>query len=211
MKIVLASGNRNKYVEMKEALAPAGVELVFGGDFRDPVKVDEDGSTYSENALLKARAWAGFTGLPAISDDSGLEVKALGGLPGIRSARIVSGGDEARTRWLLDSLGGGKDREARFVCCIAAVFPDDGREILTEKYCYGKIAEIASGTSGFGYDPVFIPEGYDRTFAELGREIKNKISHRAFAVKSIAEKLKPVIEYYTVRAIKNNNQRRNEV
>ena len=102
MKIVLASGNRNKYREMKDAFSPIGVELLFGGDFENPQDVEETGDTYEANALLKAEAWAKATGLPAMSDDSGLETSALGGAPGVHSARIIPGSDAERTNWVLE-------------------------------------------------------------------------------------------------------------
>ena len=194
MQMILASTNRGKFREMSAQLAPLGIELLFGGDFAKPLEVEESGTSYKENALLKARAWAESTGLPALADDSGLEVDALGGAPGIHSARIIKGSDKERTEWLLASMKDKKDRAARFVCAIAAVFPD-GRDALTvERYCPGRITESAAGTSGFGYDPVFVPDGYTETFAELGEEEKNKISHRALAIKSIAEMLVHVIE-----------------
>ena len=198
MKIVVSSGNRNKYREMKDAFAPIGAELLFGGDFENPMEVEETGDTYEANAVLKAKAWAEATGLPAISDDSGLEAAALGGAPGVHSARIIPGSDAERTEWLLEQLKDSEDRSARFVSCITAVFPD-GKIISCEKFCPGKIALKASGSSGFGYDPIFIPDGYDKTFAELGDEIKKKISHRALAIKGLAEMLKDVLQYTTVR------------
>lgn len=204
MKIVLASGNRNKYREMKDAFEPLGIELLFGGDFDDPQEVEETGTTYEENALLKARAWAAATGFPALADDSGLEVKALGGAPGIHSARIVPGDDKDRTSWLLEQLRDASDRTARFVSCIAVVFPEIKKELTCQRYCEGNLTKEPMGTSGFGYDPVFVPSGYDETFAELGDEIKKKISHRALAIKGIAEMLLPVIEYYAVRTMENS-------
>lgn len=106
MQIVLASGNRGKYAEIKEMLKTSGAELIFGGDMPSPLEVDENGATYEENAMLKAEAWAKSTGLPAIADDSGLEARALGGMPGVHSARIVDGSDKDRTDWLLSELSG---------------------------------------------------------------------------------------------------------
>lgn len=199
MRMILASANRGKYREMKEELLPYGIELLFGGDFPSPLSVEETGATYVDNALLKARAWALSSRLPAIADDSGLEVAALFGAPGVHSARVVPGRDSDRTEWLLCAMKGKKDRAARFVCSIAVVFPDERSPLTVTEYCAGKIAENPAGDSGFGYDPVFIPDGYDKTFAELGSNIKNVISHRAKAVKSIAEILRPVIELYAER------------
>ena len=194
MQIVFASGNRGKFKEMREQLAPSGVELLFGGDLDGPHDIEETGESYAENALIKARAWAEATGLPALADDSGLEVAALGGLPGVRSARIVPGGDAERTRWLLGELAESGDRRARFSCAIAVVLAADKEPLIVTRYCQGTITREPRGTSGFGYDPIFIPDGFDKTFAELGDEIKNKISHRALAARSIAEILKTVIE-----------------
>ena len=114
MRIVFASGNRGKFREMKAQLEPIGVELLFGGDMEGPHEIEETGETYADNALIKARAWAEATGLPALADDSGLEADALGGLPGVHSARIVEGSDSDRTRWLLGELADKDDRRGRF-------------------------------------------------------------------------------------------------
>ena len=187
MKIVLASGNVNKYREMKEALAPAGIELIFGKDLIAGLDVEETGSTYAENSLLKARAWMQATGMAALADDSGLEVEALDGLPGINSARIVSGSDADRTDWLLGELKGRENRNARFVACLTVVFTGSAQPLSVTGYCGGKIAEETRGDSGFGYDTVFIPDGYDKSFAELGAEVKEKISHRAKALAALRQ------------------------
>ena len=201
MQMILASTNRGKYREMKAQLEPLGVELLFGGDFERPLEVDETGESYAENALLKARAWAEATGLPALADDSGLEAEALGGIPGIHSARIIDGSDRDRMYWLLGEMKDKEDRRGRFACAIAVVFPDKKEPLTVTKYCPGRITREPAGESGFGYDPIFVPDGFDRTFAELGDEIKNKISHRAMAVKGIAEKLIPVVQSYAVRGM----------
>lgn len=141
MKIVLASGNKNKYREMKEEFQPLGIELLFGGDFADAPEIEETGDTYRENALLKARGWTAFSGMAAMSDDSGLEVEALGGVPGVHSARIVPGSDADRTAWLLQQMKGKKNRGARFVSCIVVVFPHKDEPLICERYCNGTIAE----------------------------------------------------------------------
>lgn len=197
MKVVLASGNRHKYVEMKDAFASAGIELVFGGDFENPIEPEETGTTFEENATQKAEAWAKLTGLPAMSDDSGIEVDAIGKQPGINSARIVPGSDADRVDWLLDQIKDVTDpakRTGRFVACLVIVFPDGREKLVCQRSCEGTIAfEVSKGSAGFGYDPIFIPEGYDRTFADLGDEIKRKISHRALAIKGLAEKLQLVL------------------
>ncbi|MBR4400771.1 MAG: RdgB/HAM1 family non-canonical purine NTP pyrophosphatase [Synergistes sp.] len=194
MRMILASTNRGKFQEMKEQLLPYGIDLIFGGDLPSPPYVEETGATYEENAFLKARAWASSAKVPALADDSGLEVDALGGAPGVHSARVVPGKDSARTEWLLEAIKDADDRSARFVCSIAVVFPDGRSPLAVTEYCAGRIAASPAGESGFGYDPVFIPDGYEKTFSELGVDIKNTISHRAKAVKSIAEMLRPVIE-----------------
>ncbi len=194
MRIVFASGNRSKYEEMKAHLAPAGVELLFGGDMKGPRGIEETGETYADNALIKARAWAAATGLPALADDSGIEARALGWRPGIHSARAAEGADADRTRWLLGELADKEDRRGRFVCAIAVVIPGRSEPLCVTRRCAGTIIREPRGSSGFGYDPVFIPDGYDRTFAELGAGVKNKISHRALAAQSIAEMIKAVIK-----------------
>ncbi|MCD7876497.1 MAG: RdgB/HAM1 family non-canonical purine NTP pyrophosphatase [Cloacibacillus porcorum] len=201
MQMILASTNRGKYREMKAQLEPLGIELLFGGDFERPLEVDETGESYAENALLKARAWAEATGLPALADDSGLEAEALGGIPGIHSARIIEGSDRDRMYWLLGEMKDKEDRRGRFACAIAVVFPDKKEPLTVTKFCPGHITHEPAGESGFGYDPIFVPDGFYRTFAELGDEIKNKISHRAMAVKGIAEKLIPVVQSCAVRGM----------
>ena len=201
MQMILASTNRGKYREMKAQLEPLGIELLFGGDFEKPLDVDETGESYAENALLKARAWAEATGLPALADDSGLEAEAPGGRPGIHSARAVEGSDSDRMYWLLGEMKDKSDRRGRFACAIAVVFPDKKEPLTVTKYCPGQITREPAGESGFGYDPIFVPDGFDKTFAELGGEIKNKISHRAMAVKGIAEMLIPVVQSYAVRGM----------
>lgn len=196
LKMVLASGNKNKYREMRAVLEQIGIELLYGGDFENPPEVDETGDTYEENALLKARAWMEFSGLPAIADDSGIEAAALCGAPGVRSARAVPGSDADRTAWLLSAMEDKTDRRARFVACLAVAFPS-GKTAVCQSACEGTLARAPMGSGGFGYDPIFIPDGYEKTFSELGDQIKQKISHRALALKGIAEILKPVVKSFT--------------
>ncbi|MDL2298620.1 RdgB/HAM1 family non-canonical purine NTP pyrophosphatase [Synergistaceae bacterium OttesenSCG-928-D05] len=203
LKMVLASGNKNKYREMRSVLQETGIDLLFGGDFNMPVEVEETGDTYEENSYIKAKAWMDFTGCAAIADDSGIEVDALGCVPGVHSARIVPGSDADRTNWLLAQMAGKEDRTARFVACLVAVFPEIDKPIVCQKNCEGKLAFTPAGSSGFGYDPIFIPNGYDKTFSELGDEIKQKISHRALALKGIAEMLLPVVQSIAVRKDEN--------
>lgn len=189
-QIVFASTNRGKYKEFKKSFANLPIEFLFAGDFENNKKIDveETGSSYEENAILKAKAYANSLGVTALADDSGLEVTVLDGKPGIYSARMGNS-DEERLNWLLTSLAGKENRVAQFVCAIALVEPQ-GKTQTVRGTCQGKIIEKICGTNGFGYDPVFVPNGYDRTFAELGIEVKEKISHRANAIKKIKELLK---------------------
>lgn len=198
LKMVLASGNKNKYREMKAVLEQVGIDLIFGGEIEAPPEVEETGETYEENALLKARAWMERTGLPAVADDSGIEADALGGAPGVHSARAVPGSDADRTAWLLSEMRDKTDRNARFVACLAAVFPGVEQPVICQRACEGRLALSPSGISGFGYDPIFIPNGYEETFSELGDPIKQQISHRALALKDIAEIFKSMIQSFTV-------------
>ena len=184
--LLFASGNRNKFVEMRELLAPTGMRILFGGDVRS-MDVEETGSTYAGNALLKARAWAQATGLPAVADDSGVEVRALDGAPGIFSARVAAT-DALRNEWLLEQLArrsaetpGPGDRAARYVAALALCFPEEGEIIICEGICRGSILNAPRGAGGFGYDPLFLPDGQDKSFGELDRSVKQRISHRAIA------------------------------
>ncbi len=187
MKIYVATHNAHKISEMA-AILPKGTELV-----PDDPGVEETGETFEENALLKARATARrHPGEWTLADDSGLETAALGGAPGVRSARFA--GEPVSTARnnakLLAELAGAADRSARFRCCIALVAPD-GTESVVQGVCPGRIAESASGAEGFGYDPLFVPDGRDRTFAELGPDEKNAISHRGAALRAAGKVLFP--------------------
>ncbi|MDR1116870.1 MAG: RdgB/HAM1 family non-canonical purine NTP pyrophosphatase [Oscillospiraceae bacterium] len=191
-KAVIASNNRKKLEEMKYILGEKGFELLSLEDIGFSGEIEETGSTFEENALIKARRIAEFSGMPAISDDSGLVVDALGGEPGVYSARY--GGDSCKSdrqryELLLKNMAGVKNRSARFVSCIACVDPVSGRVITAEGSCEGEIAEAPSGDGGFGYDPVFIAASLGRTMAEISPEEKNKISHRARAIEEFAKKL----------------------
>ena len=183
-KLIIATGNRGKYREFTEIIRDiAGKnfadEIIFAPEISRMV-VDETGRTYAENAMLKARAWAEKSGLPCLADDSGLEVDALNGAPGLYSARVIDGGDSDHALWLLRQLEGITDRKARFSAALCLCVPEE-YTLITEGYCAGKIAIHARGTDGFGYDPVFVPEGYNQTFAELPGHVKNQISHRTIA------------------------------
>lgn len=190
MKLVLASHNQGKLQELAAILEPAvpGLELV-SYDGPEPI---EDGTSYLENALIKARAAHQHTGLPAIADDSGLAVEILGGSPGIFTAIWAGGRDNvANRRLLLAQLKDIDDahRAAAFLCTIAMV-SDEGEQSFTGVWP-GKIAREERGEFGHGYDPVFIPEGFEVTAAELPPEVKNSMSHRAMALQQLISALAP--------------------
>lgn len=190
MKIVLATHNAHKVVEVGQILSNLGVadlELI-GYDGPEPV---EDGVTFAENALIKARAAFAHTGIPAIADDSGIAVEVLGGAPGIFSARWSGGRDNAENRQLLLAQLADvrpEHRSAAFICTIAYV--DSDAELTFTGIWSGRVADQESGTNGFGYDPIFIPEGFQQTAAELDPEVKNSLSHRALALDQLASFLK---------------------
>ena len=182
-KLVIATANSGKFKEFHEMAKDFVSEIIFAPEIAKLI-VDETGKTYSENAMLKASAWAEISGLPCLADDSGLEVNALDGAPGLYSARIIQGCDDNKVSWLLDSLRDKSDRKARFAASLALCIPNDYM-LICEGFCYGTIAKAPAGNNGFGYDPVFIPEGYNKTFAELEPDIKNSISHRNNAFRKI--------------------------
>ncbi len=185
-KLLLATCNRGKYEEFKSLLPESfSSRLLFAPDVA-PLEVEETGETYIMNALLKASAWASASGLPALADDSGLEVEALGFKPGVLSARIVEGSDEDRTRWLLSQMLGLQNRRAHFVAALALSVPEKW-SLVCEGSCSGVLSEQPSGRNGFGYDPVFIPDGHAFSFADMPAETKNKISHRAVALRILME------------------------
>ncbi|MBI4552899.1 MAG: XTP/dITP diphosphatase [Candidatus Latescibacteria bacterium] len=193
MTIVLATRNNGKIEEMRAGLVDAGWTVRSCADFPGCPVVEETGVTFAENALLKARAVARFARHPALADDSGLEVDALGGAPGVHSARF-SGPDAtsaSNNAALLGRLSGVPDaaRTARFRCVIAVAAPN-GRAWIVEGVCEGRVGTTPRGTAGFGYDPLFIPDGYTQTFAELDRTTKNQISHRGRAMRAVSALLR---------------------
>jgi XTP/dITP diphosphohydrolase len=190
-KIVLATGNKGKLREFRGLLEGVFGNIVSLNDLESPPEVTEDGETFRENAFKKARAIAAYSGIPALADDSGLEVEALGGRPGVYSARYAGEGavDTDNIAKLLSELQGVANRKARFVCFLALVTPD-GKEITAEGTCEGVILTEPRGEGGFGYDPVFLLPEYDKTMAEIPAELKNKISHRARASESLAKILR---------------------
>ena len=185
MKLILASNNKNKLREFKSLVEALPVEVMGQREAGYELDVDETGATFEENSFLKAKAVTDHTGIAAIADDSGLMVDALNGEPGVFSARYGPGhdaSDEDRYNYLLQKLGDEKNRRARFVCCICCVFPD-GRTIETRGEMAGEILYAPAGENGFGYDPVFRPDGTDRSNAQLSAEEKNAISHRGKALR----------------------------
>lgn len=177
--IVVATKNAHKVEEFRRLLADQDVELLSLADFPGAPDVEENGTTFAENASLKAAAASSYCDAAAFADDSGLEVEALDGRPGVYSSRYAPT-DPERIEKLLKELDGVENRRARFVCAIAIAFNGEVLEVF-EGEVKGTITIAPRGKDGFGYDPVFLPDGYDKTFAELTGEEKNKISHRANA------------------------------
>ena len=190
MKYVLATHNPGKLKEMGAILARFGVEVVSPKDLGLTVDVEETGTTFAENAMLKAKAICAAAQLPAIADDSGLCVDALNGGPGVYSARYGGEGLDDRGRYmlLLNNMRGQTTRAAHFACAIACAFPN-GDTLTAEGRCDGTIAFAPMGEGGFGYDPVFFVPEKAKTFGQLTAEEKSTISHRGKALKSFAEKL----------------------
>jgi XTP/dITP diphosphohydrolase len=190
MRLLLAThnpGKRREWASLLEGLKSQGpLEILLPEDVGLDIDVEETGETYTENALLKARTLAEASGLPTLADDSGLEVDALEGAPGVRSARYKLGSDEVRYRALLKAMEGVPDaqRTARFRCVAALVLPD-GQEFTTEGVCEGVIAQAPQGQEGFGYDPVFYLPDQEHMMAELSEDEKNQISHRARAAQAM--------------------------
>ena len=193
-KLLLATANRKKLAELQRildtALGMSRVQLVGLGDFEGYPDVPETGLTFGENALIKAREGAKRTGLPTVADDSGLAVDALNGMPGVLSARWSGGhgDDDANLDLLLSQISDVPDehRGAAFVCAAALVLPN-GREHLVEGRQVGRLVRSRRGTGGFGYDPIFLGDGQERTNAELSAEEKDAISHRGKALRELAK------------------------
>ena len=189
MKLVLASQNQGKLREMQTILEDLGVEVVLQSQLGLALEVEETGTTFAENSLLKARAVMEASGLPAIADDSGLCVDWLNGAPGVYSARYGGvGSDEERYRLLLENLRGATNRAAHFHTAIVCCFPN-GDVLQADGDCYGTVAYAPAGKGGFGYDPVFFVPELRRTFAQLTPEEKNAVSHRGKALRDFAVKL----------------------
>lgn len=191
MKFFIASKNADKIREFGEIFAEQGIGIVTENDLTEPLpEPEETGADFRDNALIKARAGAAFSGLPTVADDSGICVDALGGAPGVFSARYAGehGDNAANNRKLLSELSGvpAEKRGAHYTCVIACVFPD-GREFTVSGECYGSIDFKETGNGGFGYDPLFI--GESGKFSEISAQQKNEISHRGKAVRLFKQKL----------------------
>jgi XTP/dITP diphosphohydrolase len=192
LRVLIATHNEGKKREYAELLADTGAELVSLADVGIEQSIPEEGETYAENAVLKARGYAALSGMLTLADDSGIEVDALGGGPGVHTARYAGEGasDADRNALLLRSVAGVPEeaRTARFRCVIALAWPS-GRTEVVEGVVEGRIAPEPRGEHGFGYDPIFYVPAYGRTMAELPEEVKNRISHRARAAAAAAQVL----------------------
>lgn len=194
MKIVLASNNAHKVEEISKILSTLGMEVVPQKELGISIEPDENGQTFEENSYIKAKAIMDACGLPTIADDSGLMVDALNGEPGVHTARF--GGENVRTdreryEYLLRRMEGipQEQRGAKFVTVITLLFPD-GRKVVAQGECPGRILFAAEGANGFGYDPVFYSYDAGNSFALLPPEVKNSLSHRARALKALADKIR---------------------
>lgn len=197
-KIVFATTNEGKVKEIKEILAGFPIEVVSMKEMNITADVEENGATFEENSLIKAREVSKLTGLPAMADDSGLEVDYLNGEPGIYSARYLGRDTDYnyKNNYIIEKLKNAKDEErsARFVCVISLVLPD-GREFVKKGVMEGRIAYEIKGENGFGYDPIFYLPEYGMTSAELSGEEKNKISHRGKALRAMKELISGLEEF----------------
>ena len=193
MKLIIASNNTHKVHEIKQILSGKFDEILSLREARVDHETVEDGKTFMENALKKAREIADITGQASLADDSGLCVRALGGEPGIYSARYAGMNgqhscDSDNNAFLLKNMKDMTDRSAYFICAMALVYPD-GREVCAEGFMHGSILDAPRGKAGFGYDPLFLPTAETHTVAELSDEEKNAISHRGDALKNLLAKI----------------------
>lgn len=194
MKILIASHNEHKIKEFKEIFKDTDITLISLKDLSDTFEVEETENTFTKNAILKAKYFAKKYSMPAISDDSGLSVLALDGRPGIHSKRYANGNDVDNNIKLLKALEGKKDREAYFTSVVALYYPDCTYKTY-KGVIHGRIGHELKDIKAFGYDPIFYPNGYDQSFADLGPLIKNEISHRAIALKKVKEDLNEIINH----------------
>jgi XTP/dITP diphosphohydrolase len=193
MKLIIASNNSHKIREIKTILSGKFEQILSLRDAEIDHETVEDGKTFMENALKKAREISEISGCAALADDSGICAHALGDEPGIYSARYVGvdgahGADAANNALLVKNLADKEDKGAHYTCAIALVYPD-GREVTAEGYMYGKIIDTPRGERGFGYDPIFVMDGETRTVAQMSDEEKNAVSHRAKALESLLAKI----------------------
>lgn len=197
MRLLLGTRNPGKLIEIESILRDSGWTFTSLQEFPHVKVASEDGDTYAANAIAKAQFYASATGLVALADDSGLEVEALGGAPGVYSARYAGAGasDADRRKLLLSELAktGDANRRARFVAAVAIAQPNGEVLNVSEGICPGSITMTPRGHSGFGYDPLFVPNGFTQTFAELPDSIKNQISHRALALLETSRFLKSLL------------------
>jgi len=193
LKLVLATRNSGKLKEMKVKLKEYPVMVECLTDYPDIPEIKETGKTFAENASIKAETVAKWTKLPALADDSGLEIDYIGKKPGIYSSRWGIT-DQGRIKKALNVLKNTKSeqRSARFICAMSLFLPEQGN-YTTEGMCSGRITLSPKGDQGFGYDPIFIPNGYNKTFAELGVNVKNRISHRAVALEKM---IKIIVDHF---------------
>lgn len=199
MKLLVATNNKAKQQEFSQILSQSNLELVFPSDVNlENLDVEETGESFVENAWLKACEFARLSGLLSVADDSGLEVEALGGAPGVHSKRFSSGNDVDRCQKIISLLDGQENRRACFRSVLVLVDPKDKldpdfskhqQDLVFEGIFTGTIAFAASGDQGFGYDPIFVPDGENKTVAQLGQAYKNQHSHRAQAIQKLAEYL----------------------
>ena len=186
-EILLATNNKHKLEEVRQILSPHGIIVYcindLNLDYQEPV---ENGKTYQDNALIKANALKKLTDLPIIADDSGLEIEAIDNKPGLYSSRFSKelGGYDNAFKYIINKVKETNNSKARFICDIVLVNTED-KPLLFEGICEGNIALEVKGNDGFGYDPIFVPDGYDKSFAELKRDEKNAISHRGRALKKL--------------------------
>ena len=192
LEILIATNNLGKVKEIKDILNSPEIKILTIKDFPDLPRVEEDGKNYQENAFKKAGKISEYTGKICLADDSGLEIDYLKGEPGIYSSRWGNS-DEERINKVLKLLKNVpiNKRNAKFICSAVLVFPD-GKRYMVKEECKGSITFKPKGTHGFGYDPIFLVPEYNKTFAELGDEIKNRISHRGKAMRKIAEIIKEI-------------------
>lgn len=189
MKVLAATNNEHKVREFRQILSPLGYETVTPRELGIKLDPEENGTTFEENAVIKAEAFAKEAGIPVIADDSGLETDFLDGGPGVYSARYAQGSDKDRVNKLLEVMKETENRGARFVSAVAMIFPD-GRKICVRGECEGVIAKSPAGENGFGYDPVFFVNQFGKTFAQLSADEKNSISHRGRALAALENELK---------------------